>query len=75
MREMNQLREWTGKCQRCMCEADVHIMSMFDVTLICIKCWECEKRDPAYANAAAAERSAVKDGDFNFKGIGYPDKK
>ena len=72
---MNQLREWTGKCQRCMCDSEAHIMSMFDVSLICNQCWEYEKQDPAYKNAVAAEISAVKSGDFNFKGIGYPDKK
>ena len=72
---MNQLREWTGKCQRCMRDSDVHIMSMFDVSLICTQCWEYEKLDPSYKKAADFERAAIKDGDFNFKGIGLPDKK
>jgi hypothetical protein len=48
---------------------------MFDVSLICTQCWEYEKLDPSYKKAADFERAAIKDGDFNFKGIGLPDKK
>jgi hypothetical protein len=48
---------------------------MFDVALICTKCWEGEKKHPAYKKAACAESTAIRDGDLNFRGIGYPDKK
>ena len=72
---MNQIREWDGKCQRCMRPADTHIMSMFDVALICMECWECEKQHPSYQVAVDAEKSAIKNGDSNFQGIGLPDEK
>ncbi len=70
---MNQLREWTGNCQRCGQKTDVHTMSMFDVALICINCCEGEQRLDSYQAARNAERKALKSGDRNFKGIGYPD--
>lgn len=47
-------------------------MSMFDSTLICIPCLSAEKKHPDYAKASAAEQEALKKGDRNFKGIGYP---
>ncbi len=40
---MNQLREWTGKCQRCFAESDVFTMSMVDVALICFSCRDAER--------------------------------
>jgi hypothetical protein len=40
---MNQLREWTGKCQHCFEACEKYTMSMFDVSLICLKCCEDEK--------------------------------
>jgi hypothetical protein len=39
---VNQLREWTGKCQRCFVESDVFTMSMLDVALICLRCRDAE---------------------------------
>ena len=39
---MNQLQEWTGKCQRCFIESDVFTMSIVDVTLICFRCRDVE---------------------------------
>jgi hypothetical protein len=72
---MNQVREWEGRCQRCMRDTDIHIMSMFDVALICMECWEGEKQHPSYKTASDAERSAIKNGDLNFKGIGYTNEK
>ena len=40
---MNQVRDWVGTCQRCFVVADEHIMSAFDVSLVCMKCWEGEE--------------------------------
>ena len=71
---MNQIRDWEGSCHRCFAESDVHTMSMFDCALICPSCKESEMRMPEYPNAEKAEMDAVKSGDFNFEGIGYPDK-
>ena len=41
---MNQLRDWEGRCQRCMVETDVYTMSLEDVALICIICAEDETK-------------------------------
>ena len=43
---MNQLREWDGKCQHCFEACEKYTMSVFDVSLICFKCSESEKRLP-----------------------------
>ena len=39
---MNQIRDWDGKCQKCMKETDKHTMSLWDVALICIECSQRE---------------------------------
>ena len=70
---MNQIRDWDGHCQRCFLPASVHTMSMFDVSLICMNCWENEKNHSKYKEAQAAESKAVQSGDRNFKGIGWTD--
>ncbi len=69
---MNQLRDWDGKCQRCYNPSNVHIMSMFDVALVCMTCHEAERKHPQYTRACEAEEHARKTGVNNFKGIGYP---
>ena len=69
---MNQLREWTGNCQRCGDAASMHIMSIFDVTLICMDCHELESKHSDYERAHETERKAVLAGDTNFEGVGYP---
>ncbi len=40
---MIQLREWTGRCQRCFKKSDEYTMSMFDVSLICEECNSSER--------------------------------
>lgn len=69
---MNQVRDWEGFCQRCGKSSDIHTMSMFDVALICLPCVELERTHPDYPRACDAESDALKKGDTNFKGIGYP---
>mgnify|MGYP001809284148 CR=1 FL=1 len=69
---MNQLREWTGQCQRCNRKTNHHTMSMFDVRLICFECSDMERKHPDYSVALEAECKAVKAGDYNFPGIGLP---
>jgi hypothetical protein len=64
-------REWSGNCQRCFAKSDIHTMSMFDVSLICITCSDTEKKHPDYEKARSAEQEAVRQGDYNFKGIGW----
>tara|TARA_A100001037_G_C15112099_1_gene619500 strand:+ start:695 stop:874 length:180 start_codon:yes stop_codon:yes gene_type:complete len=43
---MNQIREWEGFCQSCFSATVEYTMSMYDVTLICLKCAENEKKYP-----------------------------
>ena len=69
---MNQIRDWNGKCQRCFNLSDIHIMSMFDVSLICMTCHEAETQHVDYNKARDAEIKEVKKGNRNFEGIGYP---
>jgi len=68
---VNQLAEWTGKCQRCFNKSDMYTMSMFDVALICMDCKDAEARHPRYKEAQEAEINALRGGDRNFKGIGW----
>jgi len=47
-------------------------MSFFNTQMCCMKCIEEERKHPKYAEAKAAEEAALKAGNFNFQGIGYP---
>ena len=69
---MNQIKDWDGACQRCFKLSDFHIMSMFDVSLICRSCMDSEKSHPDYPKAQFAEIESVKKGMMNFEGIGCP---
>ena len=68
---MSRCREWTGNCHRCFAKSEMYIMSMFDVSLICDHCHKAELRHPDYEKAREAEHAAVKQGNYNFKGIGW----
>lgn len=59
-------------CQRCWKEANCTQMSFFNTQMCCMKCIEEERKHPKYAEAKAAEEAALKAGNFNFQGIGYP---
>jgi hypothetical protein len=39
---VNQLQEWTGKCQRCFIKSEVFTMSIIDVAFICFRCRDAE---------------------------------
>lgn len=45
-------------------------MSMFNTQCICMKCSEEERRRPDYKDAVEADHEHIRNGDFNFKGIG-----
>jgi len=62
-------------CDRCgQPTGGTTTMSIFNEDVICIPCKEEEKRDPDYEAASQAEMRAVRNGDYNFKGV-YPDYK
>jgi hypothetical protein len=37
-------------------------------------CYEKERHHPEYKAAADAENAEIRKGNYNFKGIGYPEK-
>lgn len=57
-------------CQRCGKETICTIMSMFNTEMICLACKDAEKQRPDYKAAVEADEAAIKQGNFNFKGIG-----
>lgn len=67
------MHKWDGSCQRCGQKSSMHIMSMFDLCLICMTCKHRETRHPRYKEACEAECEALKCGDRGFRGIGVPE--
>jgi len=73
------------KCERCGGSFEVngckiHTTSMFNTEEICMVCKGREQDHPLYKKAVEADHEHIKDGDYNFEGIGcppelYPDKK
>lgn len=57
-------------CERCNEQTSVTITSMFNTQTICMKCKAVEEQRPDYDAAVKADVAAIKDGNFNFKGIG-----
>lgn len=63
-------------CDRCGKElTDGRTMSMFNTDCICMECKRKEQSESEYKAACDAEIAAVRRGDRNYKGIGYPRKK
>ena len=62
------------KCDRCGGELRVRQMSRFNTDVLCKKCIEEERQHPDYEKAAEAEFAAVRRGETNFPGIGWPGK-
>lgn len=48
------------------------MMSKFNTDCLCMNCIRKEKQHPDYQKAAMAELEAVRRGNYNFPGIGYP---
>ena len=63
-----------SKCDRCCRELTVRVMSRFNTDTLCPECEQDERRHPDYQKATAAELEAVRRGDLNFPGIGWPGK-
>ena len=62
-------------CDRCGGSLEGgRIMSRFNTDCLCIECEEAERKHPDYKKAADAELAALKRGDTNFPGIGWPGK-
>lgn len=63
-------------CDRCGKDLqDGRIMSMFNEDCICMKCKDEETKHKDYNKARDREIEEVWKGNYNFKGIGFKDKK
>ena len=63
------------RCDRCRASLDGGFtMSRFNTDTLCMKCAEEERRHPDYQLAADIEQAAIRHGDYNFEGIGWPGK-
>ena len=59
-------------CDRCGGSlAEGRTMSMFNEDCICIECKTKETQRNDYGNAVAADHEQIKNGNYNFKGIGF----
>jgi hypothetical protein len=59
-------------CERCNNKANISTGSIFNTQQICMPCKDKETAHPKYDEARKAEMRAVKNGDYNFPGIGKP---
>ncbi len=63
------------RCDRCGAPLDGgRTMSRFNTDTLCMECAEEERHHPDYQLAADAELAAVRSGNRNFEGIGWPGK-
>ena len=65
-------REWDGRCQRCGKPSISHTMSFFNTSLICNTCDEKERERDDFEDARNADEDAIRQGNHNFPGIGFP---
>jgi hypothetical protein len=62
-------------CDRCHKSlADGFNMSRFNTDALCHKCLDAERQHPDYQKAVDAELAALRSGNRNFEGIGWPGK-
>jgi hypothetical protein len=59
-------------CDRCKKPLSVHTCSWFNTQEICMECSETEKNHPDCAYAKKIESQACAQGNYNFKGVGWP---
>lgn len=58
-------------CDRCGSSLDGgRTMSRLNTECICIKCSENEKQDKNYDKAVKADQEQIRNGNYNYKGIG-----
>jgi hypothetical protein len=60
------------ECNRCYTETNTHTMSMFNIEDICMDCKKKEREHPHYEKARQTEADQVRQGNYNFQGIGKP---
>lgn len=58
-------------CDRCGGSLESgRVMSMYNNDCICMECKEKERKRPDYKKALDADHNAIKNGNYNFEGIG-----
>lgn len=65
-------REWDGHCQRCGEPSNSYTMSFFNTSLICDECDTNERKRDDFEDARKADEDAIRQGNYNFPGIGFP---
>lgn len=60
------------KCDRCLGAMPVYRVSWFDTARLCQACQAEEEAHPDFQYARDVEHQAVRDGDTNFPGVGWP---
>lgn len=59
-------------CDRCHGSLEKgRTMSMYNEDCICMECKDKETQRDDYGRAVAADHEQIKNGNYNFKGIGY----
>lgn len=61
-----------NRCGRCAKPTNITKVSWFNTDGICSTCQKQEEAHPDYAYAKAVEHEAVKSGNTNFPGVGWP---
>lgn len=61
------------RCPRCGGPMTAHSMSFFNTEEICLECKTDERQAPGFAAARAADEAAIKEGNYNFPGVGLSD--
>ena len=59
-----------SNCHRCGKETNTTTMSMFNTDIICMECKQKERDNPRYKEAVEADNAEIKNGNYNYKGIG-----
>lgn len=60
------------KCDRCGKLARITTTSWFNLDTICPACDNEEREHPDYQYAKQVENDAVRRGNYNFEGVGWP---
>ena len=59
-------------CQRCYEPTNgITTMSAFSEEIICMTCKDNERKHPKHKEAVDADIEQIKQGNYNFKGIGF----
>ena len=65
-----------GHCERCYKETTTTTMSKFNTQMVCVSgedsCIEKERAHPQYKAASDREMEEVRNGNYNFEGVGKP---